>query len=121
MKVLPIENNYMPVTRDVMVKPKTAGKEAAINKEMNIPVEDRQEVNDYSGQELEIAVEQLNKTMETYNTELRFTIHKESGQVLVKVINTKDDSVIREIPPERILDFVAHVKEMLGFIFDKFI
>ena len=59
--------------------------------------------------------------METYNTELRFTIHEESGQIMVKVINTEDDSVIREIPPERVLDFVAHVKKMLGILFDRFI
>lgn len=74
---------------------------------------------------LEGAVEQANKTLETYNTELRFSIHKESGEVAVKVINTKDNSVIREIPPERVLDFVAHIKKMLrkmlGVMIDKFI
>lgn len=73
---------------------------------------------------LDEAIGQANKTMETYNTELRFSIHKESGEISVKVINTKDNSVIREIPPERVLDFVAHVKKMLkkmlGVIIDKF-
>lgn len=67
------------------------------------------------------AVGQANKTMETYSTELRFSIHKESGEIMVKVINTKDNSVIREIPPESVLNFVAHVKKMLGIIIDKFI
>jgi len=72
-------------------------------------------------QKLEEAVEQTNKTMETYGTELRFSIHEESGEIMVKVIDTRDNSVIREIPPERILDMVAYVKKMLGFIIDKFI
>ncbi len=70
---------------------------------------------------LEEAVEKVNQTMETYRTELRFQIHEGSGEMMVKVINTKDDTVIREIPPENVLDFVAHVKKMLGIIIDKFI
>jgi flagellar protein FlaG len=70
---------------------------------------------------LEKAVDQINKTMDDYGTELRFSIHKDSGEMMVKVVSVKDNSVIREIPPERLLDFVAHVKEMLGIIIDKFI
>lgn len=70
---------------------------------------------------VEKAVALLNKTMESYNTELRFTLHKESGEYMVKVISTKDNTVIREIPPKRVLDMVAHFKEVLGIIVDKFI
>lgn len=70
---------------------------------------------------LDEAVEKANKTMETYNTELRFSIHEASGEMMVKVINTKDGTVIREIPPEKVLNFVAHIKKMLGIIIDKFI
>lgn len=67
------------------------------------------------------AVDLLNKTMESYTTELRFKLHKASGEYIVKIINTKDNSVIREIPPERVLDMVAHFKKILGIIVDKFI
>lgn len=72
-------------------------------------------------QVLEEAVDKANRTLETYGTELRFSIHDASGEMMVKVINTKDDSVVREIPPERVLDFVANVKKMLGIIIDKLI
>ena len=74
-----------------------------------------------SPQVLEEAVDKANRTLETYGTELRFSIHEASGEVMVKVINTEDDSVVREIPPERVLDFVANVKKMLGIIIDKLI
>ncbi len=70
---------------------------------------------------LQDAINKINRTMETYNTELRFSIHEDSGETMVKVINTKDDTVIRQIPPEYILDIVAHVKRMLGIIVDRFI
>lgn len=70
---------------------------------------------------VEKAVDLLNKTMESYNTELRFTLHKKSGEYMVKIIRTKDNSVVREIPPERVMDMVAYFKEVLGLIVDKFI
>jgi len=76
---------------------------------------------DPSSQVLEEAVDKANRTLETYGTELRFSIHEASGEIMVKVINARDDSVIREIPPERVLDFVANVKKMLGIIIDKLI
>lgn len=67
------------------------------------------------------AVRQLNKTMETYNTELRFSLHEKSGEYYVKVINPVDKTVIREIPPKKVLDMVAYFKELLGIVVDKFI
>ncbi|MFZ5632088.1 MAG: flagellar protein FlaG [Bacillota bacterium] len=81
--------------------------------------EQKEQKNDI--QEVGKAINLLNKTMETYNTELKFTLHEKSGEYMVKVVNTKDNTVIREIPPERILDMVAQLKEMLGLIVDKFI
>jgi len=74
-----------------------------------------------SRDDLEQAVEQLNNTMRVYNTKLRFEIHEKSGEIMVKVLNSDDGSVIREIPPEKTLDMVAYFKEMLGLIIDKLI
>ncbi|MEG3069856.1 MAG: flagellar protein FlaG [Candidatus Syntrophopropionicum ammoniitolerans] len=77
--------------------------------------------NSFSPQVLHEAVDKANHILEVYGTELHFSLHEASGEMIVRVINTKDESVIREIPPERVLDFVADVKEMLGFIIDKLI
>lgn len=86
-------------------------------------VEKRQEVTEEvkDPKAVEKAVELINKTLENYNTELQFTLHEGSGEYIVKIINTKDHTVIKEIPPERVLDMVAHFKKMLGLIVDKFI
>ncbi|SFQ96993.1 flagellar protein FlaG [Desulfoscipio geothermicus] len=75
----------------------------------------------YSRKELEQAVNKLNNTMESYVTELRFELHEKSGEIMVKVINEKDNTVIREIPPEKVLDMVAYFKKLLGIIVDKMI
>jgi flagellar protein FlaG len=90
--------------------------------ELQFPVQTGDEVNEVTTPRgLEEAVDKANQTLETYDTELRFSIHESSGEIMVKVVNTKDDTVVREIPPESVLDFVANIKKMLGIIIDKLI
>lgn len=86
-------------------------------------VEERGEKNAQPGDPEKVtrAVEQLNDTMKTYNTELRFELHEKSGEYIVKVMRQPDGTVIREIPPEKVLDMVAYFKKMLGIIVDKLI
>lgn len=38
---------------------------------------------------------------------------------MVKVVNTETDEVIREIPPEKILDMVAKMWELAGIMVDE--
>ena len=76
---------------------------------------------EFTRDELEQAVEQLNNTMQVYSTKLHFEIHEKSGEIMVKVLNSEDGSVVREIPPESTLDMVAYFKEKLGLIIDKMI
>jgi len=119
VSVLNIDKSFVPLQQDIKARVGPEGKPAVSDKNST----DQEQLKNVEklAHKLEEAVEQLNKTVETYNTELKFTIHKESGQVAVKVIDTRDKSVIREIPPERVLEFAAYVKEMLGVLFDKFI
>lgn len=72
-------------------------------------------------QELAEAIRQINQTMEIYNTELRFTVHETSGEIMVKVVKSETGEVIREIPPEYVLRIVTYVREMLGLLLDKFV
>lgn len=74
-----------------------------------------------NSKELQYAVEQLNKLMYAYNTEISFHVHEDSGEYVVKVINSVDKTVIREIPPERVLDIVAYFKKAIGIIIDELI
>lgn len=113
-------NNAQPVLPSKPVSRETDGDP---EKTPVAAVEKRQEGNEEykDPKAVKKAVELINKTMESYNTELQFTLHEDSGEYVVKIINSKDHSVIREIPPERVLDMVAHFKKMLGIIVDKFI
>ena len=50
---------------------------------------------------------------------LEYNFHKESGEYFVKIIDDETDEVIREIPPEKILDIFACLKEIVGLLFDE--
>ena len=65
------------------------------------------------------AIEKANKHIRTYDRRLEFSIHESTKQIMVKVINTEDDSVIREIPSEKVLDMVAHLWEVAGILVDE--
>ncbi len=83
--------------------------------------EERPDSRNIFRNEVEEAVTQLNETMRAYYTELRFEVHEKSGEIMVKVLNERDGTVIREIPPEKILDMVAYFKKVLGIIVDELI
>jgi len=54
-----------------------------------------------------------------HNVDLRFSVHKASGQIMVTVIDESTGKVIREIPQSEILELAAKMDEMVGMIFDK--
>jgi len=57
------------------------------------------------------AIEKANKAINGIHTELEFSIHEKSKEIMVKVIDSETKEVIREIPPEKILDMVAAMLE----------
>jgi flagellar protein FlaG len=75
--------------------------------------------------ELRLAAEVMNEAMKIYNYHLQFRVHKASGRIQVKVIDSETEKTVREIPPEQLLDCSAHIKEMIdrmaGILVDEII
>lgn len=71
--------------------------------------------------ELELieAIEKANKTLKAANTNFQYSIHEDTRAIMVKVINSETDEVIREIPPEKVLDMVAKMWEVAGLLVDR--
>ena len=65
------------------------------------------------------AIERAIKAMQGKTTNLEFSIHEETKMIAVKVLNSETGEVIREIPPEKTLDFVAKLWEMAGIMIDE--
>lgn len=72
-----------------------------------------------SEEQLIRAIDKAIKAMQGTSTSLNFSIHDKTHQIMVKVINTENGEVIREIPPEKNLDFLAKVWEMAGLLIDE--
>lgn len=53
------------------------------------------------------------------NFQLSFTVHKETERLVVKVIDPADGKVIRQIPPEEVLELAVKLQEMIGLLLDK--
>lgn len=73
----------------------------------------------YSEEEIIGAIESANEKFVAYDRRFEFSIHEKTKQIMVKVIDVTTDEVIREIPPEKILDMVAYIWESAGLIVDK--
>jgi flagellar protein FlaG len=64
-------------------------------------------------------VKEANKAIMMYNRSLEFSVHEKTKDIIVRVIDTETKEVIREIPPEKILDLVASILEMAGLLVDE--
>jgi flagellar protein FlaG len=64
-------------------------------------------------------IEKANKAIEGARTEFRFSIHKDTHEIMVRVFNKDSGEVIREIPSQKTLDLVAKMWEMAGIIVDE--
>jgi flagellar protein FlaG len=65
------------------------------------------------------AIDRVNKAIEGTGTTLEFSIHEKTKEIMVKVLNKDNGEVIREIPSEKTLDFVAKLREATGFLIDQ--
>lgn len=54
-----------------------------------------------------------------FNRRLKFSINRESNQVIVKVIDGETDNVIKEIPPEALQRLHSRMRESIGLLIDE--
>ena len=58
---------------------------------------------------LEQDVEQLSEAVQSIRRELNFTIDKETGDTIIKVIDSETKQVIRKIPPQEMLSLLERL------------
>ncbi|MBN4051147.1 flagellar protein FlaG, partial [bacterium AH-315-L21] len=78
------------------------------------PKEEKQ----YTKEQLQSAVESANKTFVQHNRHFQISMHDRLNAVMVKVIDSSTDEVIREIPAKKLLDMVANMLEVAGLLMD---
>lgn len=69
--------------------------------------------------ELIQTIERANAVLKGVDKRFEFSIHEGTKEIMVKVIDDATNEVIREIPPEKILDMVAKMWELVGILVDR--
>jgi flagellar protein FlaG len=79
----------------------------------------RGENHTISDEQLIKAIEKAIKAVQGPYTSLEFSVHEKTKQIMVKVMDKETGQILREIPPEKTLDFVAKLWEMAGVLIDE--
>lgn len=54
-----------------------------------------------------------------FNRRLQFIVDPESREILIKVIDSETDKVIKVLPPEELQRLHSRIRETMGFLFDE--
>lgn len=65
------------------------------------------------------ALEKLRKTAPIFDFRFHFLIHEETKRIMVQIIDQETGKILNEIPPEKILDLVARIQELVGLLVDE--
>ena len=111
------KNQEIPVKRidDVQNAPKFNQTE-----EEEDPLQAREEDRDPMDEKsVSYMTKELNELMSKINCNLEFQYHKEVNMMSVRMLDKKTHEVIKEVPPEEMLDQMAKAREWLGAFLDK--
>ena len=88
----------------------------------DIPAYDKmlqQRDEDLSERAIREAVDRANKALFGCDRRFEISIHEKTHDIMIKVVDTKTNETIREIPPQKIVDLVVRLCELAGILFDE--
>lgn len=83
------------------------------------PLKEREEREPMDEKSVSYMMQELNELMSKINCNLEFQYHKEVNMMSVRMLDKKTHEVIKEVPPEDMLDQMAKAREWLGAFLDK--
>ncbi|QCQ22669.1 flagellar protein FlaG [Desulfoglaeba alkanexedens] len=97
--------------------PKDEGISSAQAKKEEKPPSDDMRLAKERPEEVKTLVEEVQSYLEDLNIRLKFIVHEETGDVVVRVLNKETGELIREIPPEELLKLRQKLEELRGVLF----
>lgn len=68
---------------------------------------------------VENVVEDMNDIVEKVREHLQFKVHEDTNRLMVQIIDLSTREVLKELPPEEMLDLSARIQEMVGILIDE--
>lgn len=72
--------------------------------------------SEISKEDVEAMVEALKDLTETLQTKLNFSVDAGTNNIVVKVIDKDTNEVIKQIPPESLLELQEKMQDLTGFL-----
>ena len=69
--------------------------------------------------ELDEAIQILNESLAKTPTKAMISRDEELNRFIVKIADKQSGEIVREIPPEALLNFARHLQELKGLLFDE--
>jgi len=68
---------------------------------------------------MELVLSELQQVSQAFNRRLSFALNEKLDQVVVKVIDSETDKIIKEIPPAELQHVHERIREVIGILFDE--
>lgn len=65
------------------------------------------------------AIEEANKKLMGVNKKFSYEVHDKTNKIIVKIMDANTGEIVKEIPPEKELDMIAKMKELVGILVDE--
>lgn len=102
------------------------GREAVQKRSPHVDTRNVSQITEVERRELPVsekvvidAIERANKVITGSNRKFEVSVHEKTKDIMVKVIDVETNTVVREIPPEKILDMIANLCELAGIFVDE--
>lgn len=118
-----IQSTKMPTTNKIEVPKADVQKSVpteTIVKKTATQSQSTEEQKDFvSKDKLQEAVGSINEFLHTQQKSSKFVFHEGLDKYYVKLVDAETDEVIKEIPPERLLNAFYEMKKLAGMIVDE--
>jgi len=106
-------------TRSVRTAPSQDGEKVAVQprnlREMG--EEEKRKQEEKEEKELTRAVGEMNERSDLLRRNLQFSVDDDSGRMVIKVVDSQTDEVIRQIPKEEMLEIARSLEKAEGLLF----
>ena len=64
-------------------------------------------------------IDELNRDMSLFNTRVAFSVDERTNKTVVQIIDNASNDVVRQVPPEYLLEVSQNITELIGLLVDK--
>jgi len=108
------KNDY---SQNIYQKQKTSNQVEQVQ-EVSKHIEEKKSKDELK-KELQKVIKELNEAMNPLNQDLKFRFNDKVSELIVEVVDKKNDKVIRQFPPPEALKLMEKMRELIGLLFDK--